>query len=84
MTVRVDIVHGSKTRASEAIVLCSFFFDGTTVTCTNETFLKLARTMGVIGTDGKTCFPSDGMTFMEALPKLYRGPHLKATEPRTV
>jgi hypothetical protein len=81
MNFRVDIVHGLIGESDKPVVLCSFFFDGEKVTCTNETFLKLARTMGVIGADGRTYFPEHGMDFLRALPILYSGPHLKATDP---
>lgn len=81
MNVKVDIVHGSLHEAGKAVVLCTFFFDGQTVSCTSETFLKLARSIGAIGNDGATYFPKDGMPFMRALANLYHGPHLVATAP---
>ena len=83
MKLKVDILHGMQTtRDGKPLVLCSFVFDGANITCTNDTFLKLARSMGVIGADGKTYFPKDGADFLHALPNLYKGPHLTATEPR--
>lgn len=81
MIVKVDITTCPLSPEQKPHVLCSFYFDGTTVVCTNELFLKLARAMGAIGADGKTYFPADGMAFMNALPVLYKGPHLRATQP---
>lgn len=80
MTIKVDIFHGGTDRP---VVLCTFRFDGHKVTCTNETFLKLAGTLGARGADGHTYFPRDGMPFMQALPILYQGPHLRAAAPVT-
>lgn len=81
MRMRVDIVHGGTAEAEKPLVLCSFFFDGRQVTCTNDTFLKLANAMGVVGADGRTYFPRHGQAFLNALPFLYRGPHLRALPP---
>lgn len=82
MKLRVDITHGlQRGRDGRPLVLCSFFCAGDQVSCTNATFLKLARSMGVIGADGRTYFPSDGEAFLRALPNLYHGPHLIASEP---
>lgn len=81
MDMKVDIVHGDRLVAGAPLVLCTFRFDGQRVTCSNETFLKLAGSMGAIGADGRTYYPRDGMAFMRALPILYRGPHLRALDP---
>ncbi len=81
MKFKVEIMHGSLSAAGKPVVLCTFFFDGETVTCTNEMFLRLATLMGVIGEDGKTYFPKDGLPFLRALPNIYHGPHLVATKP---
>ena len=78
MTIKVDILHGG---VEHAVVLCTFRFDGHKVTCTNETFLKLAGTLGARGADGHTYYPRDGLPFMHALPILYQGPHLRALPP---
>lgn len=73
-----------RARDGRPLVLCSFFCAGGVVTCTNDTFLKLAATMGVFGADGRTYFPKDGEAFLRALPNLYHGPHLVASEPIAV
>ena len=78
MKLKVDILHGG---AEHPVVLCTFRFDGQKVSCTNDTFIKLAGTLGARGEDGRTYFPKDGLPFMHALAVLYQGPHLRATRP---